>query len=229
MGPGYWGKTFFMWPPDPRWGDGSATAPDPTNPGASGVKDSNGRWIADWRRRFFLNGSGAAWTAGSASAVAGIDASLMNTAANLTVANSTTTLQINYPAVLKWIKSGPQTLPPNLRAGRVLFYSSIPNDVNTATGTANEKLDKIFWKKYIDYTIGYSFTSTTNLYGVGDSWNGGARSIYTSNLGTWAGPGTSAWPNVTPYMRYADSPNRPRLHIWFGPLSMMDFIQYGNG
>jgi hypothetical protein len=25
-------------------------------------------------------------------------------------------------------------------------------------------------------------------------------------------------------MRYNDSPNRPRLHFWFGPLSMMDFI-----
>jgi hypothetical protein len=25
-------------------------------------------------------------------------------------------------------------------------------------------------------------------------------------------------------MRYNDNPNRPRLHMWFGPLSMMDFI-----
>jgi hypothetical protein len=25
-------------------------------------------------------------------------------------------------------------------------------------------------------------------------------------------------------MRYNDSPNRPRLHFWFGPLSMMDFL-----
>ena len=25
-------------------------------------------------------------------------------------------------------------------------------------------------------------------------------------------------------MRYNDTPNRPRLHFWFGPLSMMDFI-----
>ncbi len=29
-------------------------------------------------------------------------------------------------------------------------------------------------------------------------------------------------------MRYTDSPNRPRLHFWFGPLSMMDFIGNAN-
>ncbi|MFO0936202.1 MAG: hypothetical protein U0798_06775 [Gemmataceae bacterium] len=27
-----------------------------------------------------------------------------------------------------------------------------------------------------------------------------------------------------PYMHYLDNPSRPRLHFWFGPMSMMDFI-----
>ena len=109
----------------------------------------------------------------------------------------------------------------------MLFYSSIPNDVNTGTGTANEKLDKIFWKKYIDYVIGYSFTSTSFLYGNADSWTGGTRSISTSDLTAWAGP-SSLWPSAKPSMVYTDTPNRPRLHMWFGPLSMMDFVSYAN-
>ena len=74
MGPGYWGKTFFMWPPDPRWGNGingygSGTGtPNPlsissTNP----VQDTNGNWICDWRQRFFFNTSGGTLNTQSAS------------------------------------------------------------------------------------------------------------------------------------------------------------------
>ncbi len=40
-GPGYWGKTFFMWPPDPR---GPSTAND-----TSATNDAK-----DWRQRFFV-------------------------------------------------------------------------------------------------------------------------------------------------------------------------------
>src|SRR5262249_49359654 len=48
--------------------------------------------------------------------------------------------RVNYPAVLKWLKSGPQVLPPNLRAGRVVYYTSIPDDVDTtAAGLSNEQ------------------------------------------------------------------------------------------
>ena len=67
---------------------------------------------------------------------------------------ATTTYTPNYAAILKWLKTGPQTLPPNLRAGRVLYYASIPDDVNTATGNAQQVLDKAFWKNYIDFVLG---------------------------------------------------------------------------
>ena len=131
MGPGYWGKTFFIWPPDPRWGDGSATAADPTNPGASGVKDANGRWIADWRRRFFLDRNSALFnpqtdnnsaTTGAGN-LEGINEVLLNTGSGLTTANSTTNWLINYPAVLKWIKSRAADVaaePP--RGSRVVLF-----------------------------------------------------------------------------------------------------------
>jgi hypothetical protein len=228
MGPGYWGKTFYIWPPDPRWGGGTGT-PDPTNLSTtSGVKDANGNWIADWRRRFFLNSGGTAWTAGSTAATASIDRSLLRTAGGgLMLNGSGGNYQVNYTAVLKWIKTGPQVLPPNLRAGRVLYYSSIPDDVNTATGTAQQQLDKVWWKNYIDFVLGANFTSSGNLYGNADSWSSAPQSIYTAgNLNPWAGPNplTAPWPNVTPYLAYGDSPLRPRLHMWFGPLSMMDFM-----
>src|SRR5262249_55152432 len=39
IGPGYWGKTFFIWPPDPS-------------------KDSSGN-TRDWRGKFFLNTGGS--------------------------------------------------------------------------------------------------------------------------------------------------------------------------
>src|SRR4029078_323882 len=53
MGPGYYGKTFYMWPPDPRFHPSANTAtPDATNT----AKDAGGRWMADGRKRFFYNG-----------------------------------------------------------------------------------------------------------------------------------------------------------------------------
>src|SRR5438270_9833190 len=50
MGPGYYGKTFFIWPPDPRYDAGAdPSQPSPTDP----KKDVNGKHICDWRKRFF--------------------------------------------------------------------------------------------------------------------------------------------------------------------------------
>lgn len=231
MGPGYWGKTFYVWPPDPRF-DTSAnlTSPDSTKPGF----DTTGKPMCDWRRHFFLDRNSAAFnpqsdnnssTTGTGNNE-GINEVLLNSSSGLTTANSTTNWKVNYPAVLKWIKTGPQTLPPNLRAGRILYYTSIPDDVDTSTGSAEQKKDKAFWKNYIDYVLGYSFTSSSYLYGTGDSWSVSTRSIYTSDFTNWTGP-SSSWSSAKPYMRYNDSPNRPRLHFWFGPLSMASFIADG--
>src|SRR5262245_37373812 len=43
QGPSYWGKTFFLWPPDPRGA---------TNTANGGVNSNNG--ARDWRKRFFV-------------------------------------------------------------------------------------------------------------------------------------------------------------------------------
>ena len=230
MGPGYWGKTFYAWPPDPRFDTtANLTSPDAAKPGF----DTSGKAMCDWRRHFFLTSAGAAWTAGSAVATAGIDASLLR--ASGTGMPLGTAFTVNYPAVLKWIKTGPQVIPANLRAGRVLYYSSVPDDVNTAVGSAQQVLDKLFWKNYIDYVVGSNgYTQSANLYGFGDTNATFTRSVYTAgNLNPWTGP-TSAWLGtsvgsgaITPYMGYADSPLRPRLSFWFGPLSLTDFIANG--
>src|SRR5205814_2002019 len=46
MGPGYWGKTFFIWPPDPRAPVG--------NPGDANYQPG------DWRLRYFQTATGTA-------------------------------------------------------------------------------------------------------------------------------------------------------------------------
>jgi len=273
MGPGYWGKTFFVWPPDPRFDpNANVTAPHSTNT----AFDTSNRPMCDWRRRFFSKmGTVTATVSGGTTTINngtpgtfdtqtdanpysastdGINEVLLNTSSGMVLkaatgsqsipitsggGGSTTqtvdSYRINYAAVLRWLKSGPQPLPPNLRAGRVLYYSSIPNDVDTATGTTQQKLDKRFWKEYIDYVLGYRHTSSTNLAGNADSWASAPRSLTNPDLLQWRGP-LNAWEPIAngpnddrPYMRYSDSPNRPRMHFWFGPLSMMDFIANAGG
>jgi len=195
MGPGYWGKTFYIWPPDPR----------PAN---------------DWRKKFFTT-----WTNAAPSAT-NINNSLLRTTADSHLLNTGTSP--NYSAILSWIKSGPQTLPSNLRAGRVVYYTSIPNDTNTGSGTPAERLDKAFWREYIDWVLANGYTSSSYLYGPGDSWASATTRIFTGTMTTWTGP-TSTWTSAFPHMAYSDSPNRPRLHMWFGPLSMLDFISRAGG
>jgi len=222
MGPGYWGKTFYVWPPDPR---------TPVNdPGVAGYV------AGDWRQRYFQKRDGTAFAPqadnnpSTGSVAEGINQVLLNTTSGQMLpaaigSTSSPNWKINYTAVLKWIKSGPQTLPPNLRAGRVLYYSSIPDDVDSTTGSTQEKLDKVFWKNYIDYTLNWNNTSNAYMYGYGDNWSGGALSVYTTGaLSQWQGPSSLFAANLKPYMAYNDAPNRPRLHFWFGPLSMMDFL-----
>ncbi|QJW97123.1 hypothetical protein [Frigoriglobus tundricola] len=305
MGPGYWGKTFFMWPPDPRFDPtANVLTPDPNNT----AYDKSGKPICDWRRRFFLSGSSTATPPYFDPQAQNVDAALLNASSmvfgplstttstlvpgtgvnNVFVATgppvttpayttpaytspgyytynsndqppvyhppvyhpavnhpattttpgywsnpakyttTTVTNTVNYAAVLQWLKTGPQTLPPNLRAGRVLYYSSIPDDVNTATGTAQQVLDKAFWKNYIDFVFGLgNYTASSNLYGPADSWSASAFSIPTAATSSYQFSWESA--GKLPYQRYTDSPRRPRLHLWFGPLSMLHFLTASQG
>jgi hypothetical protein len=227
MGPGYYGKTFFIWPPDPRYTTGANPAAPATTGTFAGVQDTSGNWICDWRRRFFLTTGSAAFDPQSSN----VNSTLLTNGTGLTAIQAN--YKINYPAVLAWIKSGPSTLPPNLRAGRILYYSSIPNDVTTS-GTTAADYDKVFWKNYIDYVFGANTSWNTDAYLAGTEakgWPEGvtpgisstATAAYVSNY-TTAGSG-AAKTDPLPYMTYTDNPSRPRLHFWFGPTTMIQFIQ----
>jgi Flp pilus assembly protein TadG len=198
-GPGYWGKTFFMWPPDPN----------ATN---------------DWRKKFFFNSNGTTpcnnnlnlWSSGG----------LWN--------NPTGNYVINYKAILNWIvNTGPNPFPSQLRAGNVLYYSAIPTDVPASAynwsnlNTQITNSDQRFWKEYIDFTIGVwldptgtvqtpsnpscsygaDFTPGTSSGGSGITVTG-PDSLYAGQV--WIGPN--------------DNPKRPRQRLWFGPMTMVQYM-----
>lgn len=261
MGPGYWGKTFFIWPPDPRWGGGTGT-PNPASVqltgNFAGVKDTNGNWICDWRRRFFLNGDGTPFDPetqninqilfrGNAKGHVLNDVTTTGTAA----ASTAGYYRINYNAVIAWLKAGnddgttqwgPKVLPTNLRSGRICYYDQMPNDI-----TGNDDNSRYF-RHYIHYVLGVGQTGDSNLgttwgytaaggflagvesnYNLGSLSDGevasnpqamGATTNYTPTSGTPANE-----PNPRPYMDYSHTINRPRAHFWFGPQSMVLFME----
>jgi Flp pilus assembly protein TadG len=191
MGPGYYGKTFYMWPPDPRW---SAALPS---------------LQLDWRKKFFTTGTG-----GTGSRVD--DNARLWSSTGFWQPSGSTTYYIDYNAVIQWIKSGPQVFPPNLRSGRVLYYSSIPDSIPDTGGTDDQR----FWRAYIDYVIGAGTATVQKrtLYGRETAGWGTVKITPKANLNTLN----------PPYMHYNDNPIRPRLHMWFGPLSLLDFLSDNN-
>ena len=247
MGPGYWGKTPFVWPPDPRWGadsdtygtaSGGAVLPHSVN-ATNPTKDTNGNWICDWRRRFFLRGDGAAFDPQIDninrvlfSTTAGHTLNVVTTNPSAGVSSTPGYYQLNYRAIIAWIKSGPQTLPTNVRGGRILYYSSFPDDVTeSAAGNAD---DKRFLRAYIHYVMGVDQFDATNAPIQTWTYNSPAMSAGVESrnpFGTLAvtdaatfTPTGKVSPNREPYMAYTDNVNRPRGHFWFGPLSMLMFM-----
>jgi hypothetical protein len=196
QGPGYWGKTFYYWPPDPT----------PTN---------------DWRSKYFtftgghtdnsvLWSTGGGWGGGSA---------------GNWQAPSSSGYQINYTAILNFIKSvGPSMFPSQLQSGRILYYSSIPSTIDTTTWPPAD-LNQRFWKDYIDYVLGVMQVSSnsyvvinngqTGLTGYGNDFQWGNVQITPYN---------SLSGSPKPYMQYGDNPLRPTLSFWFGPMTMVDFL-----
>ncbi len=210
-GPSYWGKRFFQWPPDPR-----------------------SQW--DWRRKFFLKSDGVTpvddnsllWTTGSGAT------------ARVPRSGGTVNYYINYAAILRWLRdTGPNPFPPQLRAGRIWYYKSIPdpgsNPATDATFNARfyvqtpADLNDRFWKQYIDFVLGFEQSSSTTYgdisskigYGADFTW--GTKSISAKPVA-----GVSGEPTPARYMNYADNPPRGKTRYWFGPMTMLDFIDNYN-
>lgn len=228
MGPGYWGKTFFIWPPDPRFAGSPASSTNIRTPDPDRLShDTSGQPMCDWRRRFFLRGNGTAFDPQSdnnpnSSGEQSINGTLLNTVAGGHVLGNAANYQINYRAVLAWLKSGPQTLPSNLRAGRILFYTQIPDDCSSPSND-----DERFWREYIDYVIGD--TSRRSWYDpryclAGTETSAWGKFRVSATTSAWVPTTGARIPNPRPYMDYCDTPNMPRAHFWFGPQTMLMFL-----
>ena len=196
QGPGYYGKTFFAWPPDP-------------STGSDGVTN-------DWRQRYF-NYPGTS---------TGMDdnSKLWDSSGNWKAPGSST-YSINYTAILNWIKNiGPNPFPSTMRSGRIVYYTTIPSSINTASDPPTN-LDERFWKDYIDYCLGLC----DNQNGTWQVLNNGSNGLagYGNDF-TWGTVKITAKSSLSgtpkPFMHYGDNPLRPKLHFWFGPLTMIDFL-----
>lgn len=219
QGPGYWGMTFFAWPPDP---------------------DA----AKDWRKRFFLKTGGSYPNFGGP-----IDNNTKLWDASGVWRDPPGNYVINYKAILAWIQANGvqgtaldgKPFPTQLRAGRILYYNLIPTDVpsNAYNHTqANSQItdpNQRFWKEYIDYVLGVwrdpfgniqrpgnpscsygsDFTpgSSTGGSGINISGPDGSQSTWVAQVGS----------NNVPYINPLDNPKRPRHRFWFGPMTMVQF------
>jgi len=200
QGPRYWGKTFFIWPPDPRY-----PSEPPYNPTTKPAPPRN-----DWRQKFFDKGNGNDY------GVANTD---LWTSAGVWRAPSSSSYKIDYDEILAWIKQTPNPFPPQLRAGRILYYDAIPTTINTSRYPPSDPNQR-FWKEYIDYVLGlYQRSSTT--YDVITKYTGYGDSVAWGTAVCKAKPSGTGIKN---YMDYGDNPRRPLLQFWFGPMTMIDFL-----
>lgn len=194
MGPGYWGKTFFIWPPDPR------TSNHPT----SGL-------AYDWRIAYFgTNDNSRLWdSSGNWRAPSGSTYTI-NYAAIL--------------SFIKNNSLGTNPFPSTLRSGRILYYDAIPSTINTATWPPtdlNQRFWKDYIDYCLglvqtgssSWTVITSGTEGPTGYGPDFAW-GTTKITAMSSLTA----------NPKPYMHYNDNPLRPRTHFWFGPMTMVDFL-----
>jgi hypothetical protein len=206
-GPGYYGKTFWVWPPDPR--EPALATGDPTN---AANHANNG--AKDWRQRFFFkvksgtnnlewlddnsvlfNSSGYIQIPGTATAT-----SVNGTSYNYTY-------RVNYAAILNWLRNiSPTHFPTSMLTGRIQYWSDIPDPTSsTYTGmtgglnqyfwtTADSGLtnNERFWRGYIDWVLGLQnngLSSGLLTYTTDDGSN---------RWSTYIGPGeTFTWGTVS--------------------------------
>ncbi len=196
QGPGYWGKTFFLWPPDPN----SAN---------------------DWRKKFFFLSDGVT--------PCNNDTALYDSNGNWL--NPTGNYVINYKAILAWIANSPNPFPTQLRAGNVLYYSSIPTDVpasaydHTQPNSNITNASQRFWKEYIDFTLGVWMDPFGNIQNPGTStcsygpdFQAGSGTIQVT------GPDVNQPGPTGVFLDKNDNPLRPRHRFWFGPATMIQYM-----
>ncbi|HEV8066552.1 MAG TPA: pilus assembly protein TadG-related protein [Planctomycetaceae bacterium] len=198
-GPGYWGKTFFIWPPDPNAAN-------------------------DWRKKFFFLSNGStpcnndlklwsasgAWNNPSGNYVINYKAIL-----NWIVNSGTNPFpsQLRAGNVLFY-----SAIPTDVPASAYTW-------TNSNSQIANQ--DQRFWKEYIDFTLGVWADPFGNIQtpgnpscSYGPDFTAGSATAGTSVSIT--GPDAlfagQTWINPT------DNPLRPRHRFWFGPATMIQYM-----
>ena len=118
QGPGYWGKTFFIWPPDPR----AATSTDMS---VAANQANNG--AKDWRQRFFIKvkSTGAMtpcdintllWNSDGTIRAPHTDVTVTEVDSSTKKSTSVTyKYRINYAAIFSWLRQS--TTVSNADAG----------------------------------------------------------------------------------------------------------------
>jgi Flp pilus assembly protein TadG len=198
-GPGYWGKTFFMWPPDPNAAN-------------------------DWRKKFFFLSNGStpcnndlklwsasgAWNNPSGNYVINYKAILnwiVNTGPNPFPSQLRAGNVLYYSAI-----------PTDVPASAYTW-------TNSNSQIANQ--DQRFWKEYIDFTLGVWADPFGNIQkpgnpscSYGPDFTAGSASAGTnvSITGPDALFAGQTWINPT------DNPQRPRHRFWFGPMTMIQYM-----
>jgi Flp pilus assembly protein TadG len=197
QGPGSWGKTFFLWPPDPN----------PAN---------------DWRKKFFtlpgggtLNSDQALWDSGG---------NWLDPPGNYTINYAAILNWIQnspnspFPSVLRagsilYYDQIPSDVPASA------YDHTQPN---SNISDPNQR----FWKEYIDFVLGVWRDpfgnvqhpgSSTCSYGPDFACGSGAPVQITGPDAPPSGGG-AAW--IDPL----DNPLRPRHRFWFGPMTMIQYM-----
>jgi Flp pilus assembly protein TadG len=207
QGPGYYGKTFFIWPPNP-------------------VDKVNTSRVADWRKRFFKY-PGSSTRMDDNTKLFLTSGSFKGSLAT----PSSSTYTIDYDAILAWIKEAPCPFPSRLQAGRIVYYDSIPSTINVSTYPPSDTNQR-FWKDYIDYVLGFQGTGVGAYKAYITASNGTSTPFayytgYGDDFTYVSTPVINSKPsgsNPNCYMNYLDNPRRPRLRFWFGPITMIDFL-----
>jgi Flp pilus assembly protein TadG len=198
QGPGYWGKTFFLWPPDPNAAN-------------------------DWRKKFFELTSGApcndntqlwdntgAWQTPPGNYIINYKAILnwiVNTGPN------------PFPSMLRggnvlYYSSIPTDVPSS-----AYTWSNSNSQISDPS--------QRFWKEYIDFVVGVWQDPFGNVqtpgnptcsYGPDFTCGSSTSGANVSITGPDSAVAGGIWINPT------DNPKRPRHRFWFGPATMIQYM-----
>jgi hypothetical protein len=196
QGPNYWGKTFFIWPPDQTndWRKKFFLMPDGVTPvnDNTALWDSNGNWLPPTGNY------------------------IINYRAILSWITSTGTnpfpSQLRSGNVLYY-----SSIPSDVPASAYIY-------ANSNSSISNQ--DQRFWKEYIDFVIGvwrdpFGNTqepgSSTCSYGPDFACGDGTAVSIT-------GPDSATKYNGISFVAPTDNPLRPRHRFWFGPMTMIQYM-----